>query len=95
MTELTLFDPNGAPYWTQIFEDSFSCDIWLAEEQTKPYWNPLNSWNIQYIGPTPEQIAEHEAEVAAYNADRNSGAEKIKNTAELTESERQALFNLS
>jgi hypothetical protein len=41
MTSYTLVitRADASVYWTEHFNDEVSCDEWLAEEQTRPYWD--------------------------------------------------------
>ena len=95
MVTLTIYNGSSV-YWTEYFNDVASCNAWIDEEQTRPYWNPSYTWVIVDNTPTPEEIADQEAAIAAAKADREakraSGAAKLKTTAGLTDEEVAALF---
>lgn len=37
--KLTIKKEDGSIYWIENFKDHQACNIWLTEEQTRPYWN--------------------------------------------------------
>lgn len=39
MITLSIRKANGDLYWTEYFNTKVDCDKWLAEEQTRPYWD--------------------------------------------------------
>lgn len=63
MFELTIRRQDGTVYWVEHFNDLASAQKWIAEEQTRPYWN--NSYTYQIVDrtpppKTPEEIAAEE-----------------------------------
>ncbi len=40
MISLIIKKANGDHYWKESFSNKADCDKWLAEEQTRPYWDP-------------------------------------------------------
>ena len=65
MIVLTILNADGNVMWVQHFNDMESCDKWIAEEQTRSYWNPSNTYTVQDNRPTPEQLAQLEQQMIA------------------------------
>lgn len=65
MFKLIINHSDGSQYWQEYFNDRASCDRWLAEEKTRPYWKESFVCIIEDQSPTPEQIAAQEALIAA------------------------------
>lgn len=64
MFELVIFNPDGTRYWTAYFNTRADAEKWLAEEQTRLYWNPDYTSVITDKTPpkpTPEELAEQQA----------------------------------
>lgn len=58
MSTLTIFRADGSVYWTEYFNDRASAQAWLAEEQTRPYWDPGFTYTItEPSAPTAEELA--------------------------------------
>lgn len=95
MIHLTIFNPDNTVYWKEYFYTNEACETWLNEEKTRPYWNPEFTYLIEDKRPTPEQIAQQEAQILAeQNAQKQlkeSAKAKLKALG-LTDSEVAALI---
>lgn len=95
MIVLTIFNPDKSIYWVEHFNDMDFCNKWLEEEKTRPYWNAEFTYSIEDKRPTPEQIAQQEAQVLAeQNAQKqlkDSAKAKLKALG-LTDAEVTALI---
>jgi hypothetical protein len=40
MITLKIFNPDGSVYWQEYFDTIQDQEVWLNEEQTRPYWDP-------------------------------------------------------
>lgn len=63
MITLKIFNPDQTPYWTCYFNTIEEKDAWLAEEETRPYWNP--EFTLQVLDNTAQEQAQIEADRAA------------------------------
>lgn len=97
MIILKIFNPDGSLYWVEHFNKMEHCVSWLEEEKTRPYWNPEFTHTIEDKTPTPEQIAQQNAEIEA----QLQAKEEFKNSAKakltalgLNEEEIQAILGL-
>lgn len=55
MSRLTILRADGSTYWVEHFDDRAFADAWLAEEQTRPYWDP--AWSVSIVDEAPSLIA--------------------------------------
>ena len=78
MITLTINKADGSPYWTQEFNYTTECNAWLAEEQTRPYWDPTFTTVITGTdwAPGPAPSAQDLAILAGLNA-QQKGAEVV------------------
>lgn len=53
MIVLTILRADGSIYWTERFNDQSSAQAWLAEEQTRSYWDPTFTHSIVDLTPAP------------------------------------------
>lgn len=68
MVILVITKSDLSPYWTEHFNDLASCNRWLAEEQTRPYWDKTYISTITDLtppDPTPAEVAALAAKRAA------------------------------
>jgi hypothetical protein len=58
MITLTIKKSDGSIYWTEYFNDIDSCNAWLEEEKTRPYWDEsFTSVMVQPNPPTKDEIS--------------------------------------
>ena|ERR1044072_6065533 len=62
MFRLIIKNPDGTVYWRESFNNREDLDEWLAEEQTRPYWNPGFTTDIQDLTPPPPSQGDIDAE---------------------------------
>lgn len=64
MFRLEIKKVDGSHYWTQDFDLLAHAESWLAEEQTRPYWDAF-TYNITEIidigGPSEQDLINQEA----------------------------------
>lgn len=68
MITLTILKQDGSLYWTEYFNDMPKAQAWLAEEQSRSYWDKTYAANfIDNTPPEPTEVekAQNEAKVAA------------------------------
>lgn len=61
MYRLTISRQDGSRYWTEYFNSEAEAEKWLNTEKTRSYWKKEYESNVEYIGPTAQEIAEREA----------------------------------
>jgi len=64
MITLKIFNQDGSPYWTEYFNEVASCNQWLAEEKTRPYYPKGATEEIIDNTPPPPTQAEKDKEIA-------------------------------
>lgn len=58
MFKLEIKKQDGSSYWTESFNTKLELDEWLAEEKTRPYWDPEYIYEIiQIANPVVTPIA--------------------------------------
>lgn len=68
MIALTIVRPDGSIYWVEHFSAIGAAQAWVAEEQTRPYWNP--AWTFAIVDQTP--APQPGAAMAALRNERDS-----------------------
>lgn len=63
MITLTITRADGSLYWHEVFNDRVSADAWIAEEQTRPYWDA--SWTYTITEPPAPTQADLTAQALA------------------------------
>lgn len=95
MIILNIYNPDSSLYWKEHFNNKEELNKWLEEEQTRPYWNSKFTYLIEDKRPTPEEIAQQEAQmIAEQNAQKalkDSAKSKLKALG-LTDAEVMALI---
>lgn len=76
MFKLTIKRADGTTYWIERFNRRVDLDAWLADEQTRPYWDSDFTTEIEDITPPVDAAAE--AARAAREARRNALTAKFK-----------------
>lgn len=56
MITLTILRSDGSTYWTEYFNDMPAADRWIADEQTRSYWD--ESWTYNIVDNTPPAVEE-------------------------------------
>jgi len=96
MYKIEILKSDGSLYWKEQFNKQSEAEKWIAEEQTRPYYNQSFTYSITRVGKTDEQLAQAAASEETKKNKRNqyikSGAKKIKQVCNLTKDEMDALF---
>ena len=96
MFKLEILKSDGSLYWKEHFNKQSEAEKWIAEEQTRKYYDKSFTYTIVREGKTDEQIAQAAAaeavKVNKLKQDIKSGAKKIKQVCNLTKDEMDALF---
>jgi hypothetical protein len=67
--KLTIKNPDNSVYWVEHFKTEAEKNKWLAEEQTRPYWNPSFTTEVEVLtNPTPTQQEIDQQEALKYLA---------------------------
>ena len=56
MFRLEIFKPDGSKYWQDHFETLEIGKKWLDEEKTRPYWNPMFTYEFTDMTPKEDPI---------------------------------------
>jgi len=67
MITLAILKKDGSNYWTERFNDLPAAQKWLAEEQTRPYWD--KSYSASFVDDTPAPPSAAEVAAAKAKAD--------------------------
>lgn len=98
MITLTILNPDNTVYWTECFNTREENDRWLAEEQTRPYWNP--DFIVQITDNTAELQAQAQVVLAEQAAsaqaqqDRVDQLNALKTKNPLTSEDIQTIISL-
>jgi hypothetical protein len=63
MITLTIKRQDGSTYWTEYFNSQPECDAWIAEEQTRSYWD--KTYTYASVDNTPPVVLPTYAELRA------------------------------
>lgn len=74
MLKLVISKGDGTHYWTEHFKTKDELDLWLAEEQTRKYWEKDFSWVITDLSLKKEEIDR----IAKQRKDREDAFKKAK-----------------
>ena len=61
MYKLEIKKSDDSPYFIEHFNSQEEADNWIAEEQTRPYWDNSHTHTIIRIGLTDQEIADRSA----------------------------------
>jgi hypothetical protein len=53
MLKLTVYNPDTTIYCVQFFNDRPSAELWISDEQTRPYWNVGSTFSIIDVTEVP------------------------------------------
>lgn len=93
MIILIIKRADDSVYWKEVFQSQQEADKWLAEEQTRKYWD--DTYTYEFIDNTADEIAKIEAAKIiddARKVSKLSGAGKLVGIGGLTKAEINALF---
>ena len=69
MITLTIRRQDQSTYWTEYFNDMASCNQWLKEEETRPYWDSTYSCEIsETLPPKQEDVPWNISRIQAYTS---------------------------
>ncbi len=59
MVTIKILQKDKTVHWSQSFSDPGAAKAWLADEQTRPYWD--ESYDVQIIDTTDADLAAQQA----------------------------------
>lgn len=68
MIKLTITYADQRPDWLEHFRSMDEAQAWLAEEQTRKYWDRTNTVQIQDLTPAPVVLNDREILAAKWAA---------------------------
>lgn len=87
MFEIIIKQADGSVYWTEHFGSLAKAEEWIAEEQTRKYWNKTYTYEILDRTPPPHVDSPEEVEKKSQMATFKNRIKTLAQQEDLTASE--------